>query len=176
MGKDEYHPITMKGSDLSPAGGIGYFIIDSLDTMLVMGLSSEYTSARSWIANNLTFDRDGKHNTFETTIRVLGGLLSAYHLSGRDPLYLEKAVELGDRMLGAFETPSGLPLPMVNLHTKEGVGEEYSKYLVSTAEAATLQLEYKYLSYLTDNEQYWVKAEKVSFTSILSLAVCPKNR
>lgn len=163
MGKDEYHPLSKTGTNLSPAGSIGYFIIDSIDTMLLMGsdLSYEYQSARSWIQDHLTFDRDGKHNTFETTIRVLGGLLSAYHLSGNDPLYLEKAKDLGERMLGAFDTPSGLALPMVNLHEKKGVGEEYQKWLVSTAEAATLQLEFKYLAHLTDNDECWVKAEKV---------------
>ncbi|TEB29262.1 glycoside hydrolase [Coprinellus micaceus] len=50
---------------------------------------------------------------------------------------------------------------MVNLHEKKGVGEEYQKWLVSTAEAATLQLEFKYLAHLTDNDECWVKAEKV---------------
>lgn len=161
MGDDEYHPIGHKGSNLSAAGGIGYAVIDAIDTMQIMGLTSEYQRARKWIAEKLTFDRDGKHNTFETTIRVLGGLLSAYHLSDEDPVFLERAVDLADRMLPAFNTKSGLPLPMVNLHKKQGVGEDYNANLISTAEATTLQLEFKYLSHLTDNEDYWRKAEKV---------------
>lgn len=97
----------------------------------------------------------------QTTIRVLGGLLSTYHLSGEDPLFLEKAKELADRMLPVFDTPSGLPLSMVNLGKKEGVSDVDNRGLVSTAEAATLQLEFKYLSLLTDEEIYWEKAEKV---------------
>lgn len=93
---------------------------------------------------------------------MLGGLLSAYHLSSNDPLYLEKAVELADRILPVFETPSGLPLSMVNLANRKGFPNSDQPTLVSTAEAATLQLEFRYLSFLTDNDVYWKKAETVS--------------
>jgi hypothetical protein len=31
-------------------------MIDSLDTLLVAGLSNEYREARDWIVNHLTFD------------------------------------------------------------------------------------------------------------------------
>lgn len=65
MGDDEYHPISRKGSNLTYAGGIGYTVIDSIDTMLIMGLDDEYQRARSWVANKLSFDRDGNFNTFE---------------------------------------------------------------------------------------------------------------
>ncbi|KAG6835146.1 hypothetical protein H0H93_004448 [Arthromyces matolae] len=161
MGDDEYHPISQKGSNLTTSGGIGYTVIDSIDTMLLMNLTSEYTRARSWVANKLSFERDGNFNTFETTIRVLGGLLSAYHLSAEDPIYLEKAVELADRLLSAFETPLGLPLPMVNLGKSQGIEDQDNRGLVSTAEVGTLQLEFKYLSHLTDNDVYWRKVENV---------------
>lgn len=57
-------------------------------------------------------------SVFETTIRVLGGLLSAYDLSG-DGVFLNKARELGDRLLGAFDTPSGIPYGHVDLHTQK---------------------------------------------------------
>ncbi|TFK23715.1 glycoside hydrolase family 47 protein [Coprinopsis marcescibilis] len=161
MGYDNYHPIEKKGTELSKAGGIGYTIVDAIDTMQIMGLADEYKRARDWIAENLTFERDDSFNTFETTIRVLGGLLSAYHLSGNDPVLLEKAKDLGERILPAFQTRSGLPLPMVNLKRRTGVGEEWLKSMVSTAEAATLQLELKYLAHLTDEAEFWYKAERV---------------
>ncbi|KAH7915749.1 glycoside hydrolase family 47 protein [Hygrophoropsis aurantiaca] len=121
MGDDEYHPFSHMGTNLTSAGGIGYTVADSIDTMLIMGLDEEYQRARTWIAEKLSFDRDANFNTFETTIRVMGGLLAAYHLSDQDPLFLEKAQELGDRILPTFETPSGLPLSLVNLGLKEGV-------------------------------------------------------
>ena len=161
MGNDEYHPLSKKGSNLTDSGGIGYAIIDSIDTMLIMGLEKEYNTARNWIANELSFDHEGNFNTFETTIRVLGGLLTAYHLSDDDPIFLEKATELADRMLPAFDTPTGLPFGMVNLQKREGVDDPNYAGLVSTAEASTLQLELKYLSFLTDNDNYWDKAEGV---------------
>ncbi|KAI0275367.1 glycoside hydrolase [Gloeopeniophorella convolvens] len=161
MGADEYHPISHKGSNLTEAGGIGYTVVDALDTMLLMGLDAEYQRARHWVAHKMDFERDGNFNTFETTIRVLGGLLSAYHLSGDDRLYLDRARELADRMLPAFDTPSGLPLPMINLARREGVWAHDNQGLVSTAEASTLQLEFRYLSELTDEDVYWEKAEHV---------------
>ncbi|GLB43628.1 putative glycosyl hydrolase 47 family protein [Lyophyllum shimeji] len=159
MGDDEYHPISHKGSNLTSAGGIGYTVVDSIDTMLLMGLEAEYARARSWIADKLSFERDGNFNTFETTIRVLGGLLSAYHLSSGDPVYLDKATELADRILPVFETPSGLPHPMINLAKGVGVANADFTGLVSTAEVATLQLEFRYLSHLTGNDDYWRRVE-----------------
>ena len=65
MGDDEYHPIAQRGSNLTFAGGIGYTVIDVLDTMQIMDLKDEYRHARQWVAENLSFDRDGKFSTFE---------------------------------------------------------------------------------------------------------------
>jgi endoplasmic reticulum Man9GlcNAc2 1,2-alpha-mannosidase len=187
MGADEYHPISHKGSNLSEEGGIGYTVVDAIDTMLLMGLDDEYLRARTWIEHKLTFDRDAPFSTFEvwfffellrvaystmhcdlihserlqTTIRVLGGLLSTYHHSGGDSLFLNRARELADRMLPVFDTPSGLPYPMVNLQRRVGLWAEENSVLVSTAEASTLQLEFRYLSELTDDDIYWKKAERV---------------
>ncbi|KAJ7164360.1 glycoside hydrolase family 47 protein [Mycena filopes] len=161
LGDDEYHPITKKGTNLTDAGGIGYTVIDSIDTMLIMGLDDEYGRARKWVETSMSFDRDANFNTFETTIRVLGGLLSAYELTDGDELYLERAVDLADRLLSVFDTPSGLPHSLVNLAQRVGVADPNNHGLVSTAEAATLQLEFRYLGFLTDNLDYWDKAENV---------------
>ena len=65
MGDDEYHPISHKGSNLTEAGGIGYTIVDAIDTMLLMGLDNEYVRARSWVERKLSFERDAEFNTFE---------------------------------------------------------------------------------------------------------------
>lgn len=91
---------------------------------------------------------------------MLGGLLSAYHFSN-DSLFLDKAVELADRIMPAFNTPSGLPLSLINLAKREGVASPDDQGLVSTAEVATLQLEFRYLSYLTENDEYWDAVEQV---------------
>ncbi|KAJ7212097.1 glycoside hydrolase [Mycena pura] len=161
MGDDEYHPISHEGTNLTSAGGIGYTVVDSLDTMLLMGLHQEYSRAREWVATKMSFDRNASFNTFETTIRVLGGLLSAYHLSGEDPVYLEKAIDLADRILPVFNTPFGFPLTNVNLALREGsIDSEWPEF-VSTSEVATLQLEFRYLSVLSGNSIYWEKTESV---------------
>ncbi|OBZ68634.1 Mannosyl-oligosaccharide 1,2-alpha-mannosidase [Grifola frondosa] len=170
MGDDEYHPISHKGSNLTEAGGIGYTVVDSIDTMLLMGLDEEYQRARDWVASNMTFERDANFNTFETTIRVLGGLLSAYTLS-EDPMFLERAKDLADRIMPTFDTPSGLPLSLVNLAKREGVPDKDNRGLVSTAEVSTLQLEFKYLSHLIDDESYWEKAETVESHQWVNSAV-----
>ena len=189
MGDDEYHPLEQSGSNLTEAGGIGYMIVDVIDSLQIMGLEGEYSRARTWVSEKLSFERDDHFSTFEvcqetvyihsvfsflscqTTIRVLGGLLSAYHLSGGDPIYLEKAIDLADRMLPAFETPSGLPFPLVNLGKGEGHRGKDSPGLSSIAEVATLQLEFRYLSHLTGDEKYWRIVEKVRG----SLLKCPRN-
>ncbi|KAJ7022347.1 glycoside hydrolase [Mycena alexandri] len=157
MGSDEYHPISHRGSNLGSGGGIGYTVVDALDTMLLMGLDAEYERAKKWVEEKLTFDRNGYFSTFETTIRVLGGLLSAHYLTG-DKLYLQHAADLGDRMLGVFDTPSGLPVGSVNLGVRSRAGGGGS---FSVAEATTLQLEFRYLAEVTGRAAFWHKAEKV---------------
>jgi hypothetical protein len=69
MGDDEYHPISHKGSNLTQAGGIGYTVVDAIDSLLLMGLDAEYLRARDWIEHDLSFERDAPFNTFE--VRVL---------------------------------------------------------------------------------------------------------
>lgn len=56
----------------------------------------------------LTFEKNSTVSVFETNIRALGGLLSIYQLT-EDSLYLEKAKDLGDRLLLAFDSPSKFP-------------------------------------------------------------------
>ena len=74
---------------------------------------------------------------------------------------MEKAKDLADRILPAFDTPAGLPLTLVNLYRRLGVEDPDNKGLVSTAEVSTLQLEFKYLSELLDDDTYWEKVEQV---------------
>lgn len=154
--------------------GMGWIIVDALDTMMLMNLTTELTSARKWIHSNLTYDQDHDVNTFETTIRMLGGLLSAHYLSTAfpgvyapvddglsDDMYVEKATDLADRLLGAYESPSGVPYASVNLHTMQGIPSHADGGASSTAEATSLQLEMKYLAKLTGETHYWEKTEHV---------------
>ncbi|MCJ1405037.1 mannosyl-oligosaccharide alpha-1,2-mannosidase [Xylographa trunciseda] len=175
-GMDEYHPITKSGKQMTPTG-MGWIIVDALDTLMIMNLTSRLSHAREWISTSLNYNQDHEVNTFETTIRMLGGLLSAHYLSTEFPdmaplsdddvgkpgedLYLEKAADLADRLLGAFDTHSGVPLASVNLKTLKGVASHDDGGASSTAEAASLQLEFKYLAMLMGEKLYWQRAEKV---------------
>ena len=104
---------------------------------------------------------------------MLGGLLAAYHLTGStDALLLSKARELADRLLPAYDTPAGLPLTRVNLARGVGVPDADNRGLVSTAEAATVQLEMRYLSELTGEGVYWDVAEQVSARPRPRVCVC----
>jgi mannosyl-oligosaccharide alpha-1,2-mannosidase len=77
-------------------------------------------------------------------------------------MYLEKAVDLADRLSAVFDdSPSGLPYPYVNLLERKGVHSKDYTGLVSVAEVGTLQLEFKYLSHITDDPTYWRYVEKV---------------
>lgn len=173
-GMDEYHPISKTGKNMVQ-GGMGWIIVDSLDTAIIMNLTSEVAHAREWIATSLSYTADHDVNTFETTIRMLGGLLSAYYLSTTYPhlapqldddklqpgedLYIEKATDLADRLLGAYDTPSGIPMASVNLNKSMGIS--LGDGLSSTAEAATLQLEMKHLSKVTGEPVYWERSEQI---------------
>lgn len=174
-GRDEFHPISKDGRYMAPKG-LGWIIIDSLDTLMLMNMTTQLTHAREWLSKSLTWDQDQDVNTFETTIRMLGGLLSAHYLSTEFPnmapipdddpgkpgedLYLEKAKDLADRLMAAFESPSGIPYASVNLAKFQGITSHADNGASSTAEAATLQLEFKYLAKLTGEKDFWDKAEK----------------
>lgn len=153
--------------------GLGWIIVDALDTMMLMNLTTELTHARTWLSTH-AYDQPHAVNTFETTIRMLGGLLSAHYLSTQlDPplasvkdglsedMYIEKATDLADRLLGAYESRSGVPYASVNLGTRTGIPSHADGGASSLAEATSLQLEMKYLAKVTGEDHYWKKAERV---------------
>ena len=171
-GYDEYHPVSKSGRYMAKPNGLGWIIVDALDTMMIMNLTKELKHAREWVSTTLDYDKDQDVNTFETTIRMLGGLLSAHYLqetlpglkpenSNEEDLFLEKATDLADRLMGAYESPSGIPWASVRLRDSKGEASHADGGASSTAEATTLQLEMKYLAYLTGESHYWEKAEKV---------------
>ncbi|CAG8559883.1 17631_t:CDS:2, partial [Racocetra fulgida] len=90
-GYDMLQPVT--NSSKNNFNGWGVTIIDALDTMWIMGLKAEFNQSRDFV-KNLNFTKTTNNiNVFETIIRYLGGLLSAYELS-QDKIFLDKAYEL----------------------------------------------------------------------------------
>lgn len=127
--------------------------VDSLDTMVLMGLDGEAAKARELIARELSFDRDVPVKNFEVTIRLLGGLLSSYQLT-KDERLLRLASDLGRRLLPAFDSPTRMPYMYVNLKTGRTSGSKSNP-----AEIGTLLLEFGTLSELTKDPVFFAKAK-----------------
>ncbi len=128
--------------------------VDALDTFLIMGLKKEAKEAQDLIVSRLNFDQDIYVQNFEITIRLLGGLLSAYQIT-KDQRLLNLAEDLGQRLLPVFETPTGLPYTHVNLKTGQVRGN-----VSNPAETGTLLLEFGMLSKLSNKPIYFQKAKK----------------
>ena len=84
--------------------------VDSLDTMILMDMDDEAAKTKQYILDNLSFDKDIEVQNFEITIRLLGGLLTNYQLTG-DKRILNLAEDLGNRLLPVFHSPTGMPYP-----------------------------------------------------------------
>uniref|UniRef100_A0A8C6TTT1 alpha-1,2-Mannosidase n=1 Tax=Neogobius melanostomus TaxID=47308 RepID=A0A8C6TTT1_9GOBI len=156
-GHDELRPISKSYSEWF---GLGLTLIDALDTMWIMGLKTEFEEAKSWVSTELSFNKNVDVNLFESTIRILGGLLSTYHLTG-DALFLEKAKDIGSRLMPAFNTPSKIPYSDVNI----GKGTAHPPRWTSdstVAEVTSIQLEFRELSRLTQEPQYQAAVAEVT--------------
>jgi mannosidase alpha-like ER degradation enhancer 2 len=128
--------------------------VDALDTLILMHLDAEAERARSLIVSDLSFDRDVYVKNFEITIRLLGGLLSSYQLTG-DKRLLSLAEDLGNRLLPVFNSPTGLPYVYINLRT----GQTRDP-VTNPAETGTLLLEFGTLSKLTGRSVFYEKAKR----------------
>ncbi|KAM9437616.1 endoplasmic reticulum mannosyl-oligosaccharide 1,2-alpha-mannosidase isoform 1-T2 [Salvelinus alpinus] len=148
-GHDELKPVSKSYGEWF---GLGLTLIDALDTMWILGLKEEFEEARKWVETELSFSKNVDVNLFESTIRILGGLLSTYHLTG-DEMFLEKAKDIGLRLMPAFKTPSKIPFSDVNI----GKGTAHPPRWTSDstlAEVTSVQLEFRELSRLTQDPQY----------------------
>lgn len=157
-GQDELQPQTKTG--VNSFGGLGATLIDSLDTLYIMGLDEQFQRAREWVANTFDPNKDYDASVFETTIRVVGGLLSAYDLSG-DRVFLEKARDIADRLLPAWDTSSGIPYNIINLAHGNPHNPGWTGGDSILADSGTEQLEFIALSQRTGDPKYQQKAEKV---------------
>lgn len=116
------------------------------------------------------FDLDSRVQVFETTIRILGGLISA-HLFASDAKFgfkldwytdelLVMAADVGDRLMPAFASDSGIPHPRVNL--RYGLNND-AVFEQCIAGAGTLLLEFGMLSRLSGDPKYEQAARKVPY-------------
>ena len=152
-GHDDLRPLTKTWHDWY-AQPLLMTPVDALDTMILMGLKDEAAGTKQYIIQNLSFDKDIYVQNFEVTIRLLGGLLSSYQLTG-DKRLLALAEDLGNRLLPVFDSPTGLPYRYVNLKTAKVRGE-----VTNPAEAGTLLIEFGALSKLTHRPVFYIKAKR----------------
>ncbi|CAL8391676.1 unnamed protein product [Gadus morhua 'NCC'] len=85
-GANELRPISKQGHSSNLFGGLkGANIVDALDTLYIMEMYEDFDEATAWVEKNLDFSLNTEVSVFEVNIRFVGGLLSAYYLSGKDP-------------------------------------------------------------------------------------------
>lgn len=168
---DELRPLTCDGVDTW--GSYSLTLIDALDTLIIMGNYTEFQRVVNIITDTINFDANTNVSVFETNIRVIGGLLSAHILSHKAGMPLEPgwpcngpllrlAENVANRLLPAFDTPTGMPYGTVNL--KKGVPPGETT-ITCTAGIGTFILEFGTLSRLTGDPIY----EEIAMNAVRSL-------
>jgi mannosidase alpha-like ER degradation enhancer 2 len=152
-GHDDLKPLTKSYHDWHKVP-LYMTAVDALDTLYLMNFKEEADKTREFIVKNLSFNHDIEVKNFEIVIRVLGGLLSSYQMSG-DKRLLALAEDLGNRLLPVFDSPTGMPFMYINLKTGKVRGN-----ISNPAEIGTLLIEFGTLSKLTAKQVYYQKAKR----------------
>jgi hypothetical protein len=155
MGHDEVRPVT--GRYYDPFSGWGATLVDSLDTLQIMGLDREYQEALEEVSKiDFAHTRSQYISVFETVIRYLGGLLGAYDQSGgKDTILLHKARDLGDMLMGSFDTHNRMPVLRYDWRPQALTYGSRASATSCLAELGTLSLEFTRLAQLTGNHSYY---------------------
>ncbi|KAF2500022.1 seven-hairpin glycosidase [Lophium mytilinum] len=153
--KDELSPVS--GGFRNPFAGWGATLVDTLDTLWMMGLKPEFEEAVEAVKTiDFTTSPRGDIPMFETTIRYLGGLLAAYDISNQKyPVLLEKAVELGEVLMGAFDTPNRMPITYYYWRPTFASQPHRASNRVILAEIGSLSVEFTRLAQLTGEPKYY---------------------
>jgi hypothetical protein len=163
------HTNRTRGSIDDVLGGYMLTLIDSLDSLIIFKEYTLFFDALDKIST-ISFSTDIEVSVFELNIRVLGGLLSAHQLAvelfsdsdndGRiydGELLLNLAIDVGNALLPAFNTKTGIPIHKVNLI--KGVNKQERTY-TCTAAGTSFLLEMGLLSRLTGDPIYESAARK----------------
>ncbi|KAJ3089872.1 hypothetical protein HK100_007627, partial [Physocladia obscura] len=157
-------------------GNFSMTLVDSLDAIYTVLGKAEFERAVNLVVRDASFDQNSRVQVFEVTIRMLGGLVSAHLLASGEAgvsdaviaeykgELLSLAHDLGRRLLPAFDTPTGMPFPRINL--RHGVLDS-EVHDTCTAGAGTLLLEFGTLSRLV-NDPIFLNVAKRSFEYVWS--------
>ncbi|KAG0159867.1 hypothetical protein PDIDSM_7394 [Penicillium digitatum] len=155
MGHDEVKPLSKGFED--PFNGWGATLVDSIDTLWIMQLKDEFSEALD-VIKNIDFKTSPRADIpmFETTIRYLGGLLGAYDISGhRYPVLWEKAEEIAEVLIGAFDTPNRMPHLYYRWAPEYASKPHRASSRAGLAEIGSLSLEFTRLAQLTNQDKYY---------------------
>ncbi|KAK7531246.1 glycosyl hydrolase family 47 protein [Phyllosticta citricarpa] len=155
---DELTPLT---GNSRTSSGWAATLIESLDTLWIMGMHEDFEKAvNAALRIDFQFFESEIVNIYEVTIRHLGGLLAAYDLSGDERL-LKKALELGDMLYVAFDTPERMPLTRWKPHDALYKKVQFPADSILVVEVTSMALEFTRLSQASGNPKYFDATERV---------------
>ncbi|KAL8760332.1 MAG: hypothetical protein Q9199_000114 [Rusavskia elegans] len=153
--QDELSPVS--GKYRNPFCGWAATLVDSLDSLWMLGMKAEFEEAVEAV-RKLDFTTSIRNDLplFEVTIRYLGGLVAAYDLSGsKYKILLDKAVELAEVLMGAFDTPNRMPMTYYLWKPTFASQPHRAKTRVVLAEIGSLSMEFTRLAQITKETKYY---------------------
>lgn len=162
-GSNELRPISLRGHSANIFGSsdTGATIVDALDTLYIMGLMEEFNDAKQWVHESFRMNSRSDISVFEVNIRFVGGLLSAYFLSG-DPVFKNQAKMVADKLAPAFDTPTGIPYALVNPVSGRAKNWGWASGGCSIlSEFGSLHMEFSMLTQITGDKSYLDKVLKI---------------
>ncbi|KAG8697797.1 maturation of Asn-linked oligosaccharides protein, partial [Ceratobasidium sp. 423] len=124
-GHDSLAPLSKTFVD--DRNGWGATIVDAMSTMKIMGLEELFVEAVNFsltIDFNRSKTSDGV-SLFETTIRYLGGLISAYELGGKkDQALIDRARDVGNKLSNGWQGTNDFPFNNLDFTTDVPIVEE----------------------------------------------------
>lgn len=164
FGNDEVKPVS--GGSNNPFNGWGATLVDSLDTLWMMGMNGAFDEAVDMVRTiDFTTSLRSDIPLFETTIRYLGGLIAAYDISGKQQKYsilLDKAVELAEIMYAAFDTPNRMPQTFYRWKPAYASQPHRASNRVVLAELGSMSLEFTRLAQLTGEPKYFDAIQRIT--------------
>ncbi|KAK4697695.1 hypothetical protein P7C71_g404, partial [Lecanoromycetidae sp. Uapishka_2] len=159
--KDELSPLD--GKSTQSFSGWAATLVDTLDTLWIMGMKKDFEEAvHACRGIDFSTTTEDEINIFETTIRYLGGFLGAYDLSdGAYPVLLDKAVEVGELIYVAFDTPNHMPATHFKWREVLEGGDQTASENTLIAEIGSLSLEFTRLSQLTGDMKYFDAVQRI---------------
>lgn len=161
-GYDELKPLTNEAFD--PFLGWAATMVDTMDTLQIMGLDEEFQETLKFVEKihfNSTYRK--VIPMFETTIRYLGGLLSSYDLSGgKEKVLLDQAVNLGELLIGAFDTPNHMPLTYFKWEDDFQRIKYRADQGALTAEIGSFTVEFTRLSQLSGDPKFYDAVARIT--------------